>query len=94
MTIFINKTNLCVILKFDESVLSKSELSAKIGERIKQIRTEKGISQAELSRRCLKDKQHIELIENNKVSANVYTLYLIATALDVTLSTLLQINEA
>ena len=73
-------------------MLSKTELSAKIGERIKEIRNERGISQAELGRRCLKDKQHIELIENNKVSANVYTLYQISLALEVRLNELLELD--
>ena len=70
-------------------VLSKQELSVKIGDRIKKIRNEKGISQAELGRMCEKDKQHIELIENNKVSPNIYTLYIIASALEIDLKELL-----
>ena len=69
--------------------LSKTELGLKIGQRIKAIRQEKGISQAELSRLCEKDKQHIELIENNKISANIYTLYIISNALKIELKTLL-----
>lgn len=69
-------------------MLSKQELSKKIGARIKQLRKEKGISQAELGRLCNKDKQHIELIENHKVSANTYTLYTIATALELELKEL------
>lgn len=73
-------------------MLEKKELSAKIGNRIKELRKAKGISQAELGRLCDKDKQHIELIENNKVSANIYTLYVIANALKMELKDLLDIN--
>ncbi len=73
-------------------MLTKQELSVKIGQRIKLIRNEKGISQAELGRLCEKDKQHIELVENNKVMANAYTLYLIAKALGVTLKELVDIE--
>jgi len=73
--------------------LTKEELSTKIGERIKQLRKNKGITQAELGRLCDKDKQHIELIENHKVSANVYTLYIIAKALDIELNELLDIKS-
>lgn len=69
-------------------LLSKNELGSLIGNRIKEIRVEKGISQSELSRLCEKDRQHIELIENNKISANIYTLYLISHALQVDLSEL------
>lgn len=72
--------------------LSKQELSALVGKRIKSIRSEKGISQAELARRCNKDSQHIEMIENGKVTPTVYTLYIIAKALNVSLPVLLDIN--
>ncbi|WP_036382629.1 helix-turn-helix domain-containing protein [Muricauda sp. MAR_2010_75] len=69
-------------------MLTKQELSIKIGNRIKELRKQKNISQAELGRLCGRDKQHIELIENHKVSANVFTLYTIALALEVELSQL------
>lgn len=69
-------------------MLTKQDLSKKIGARIKQLRSERNISQAELARLCNKDKQHIELIENHKVSANTFTLYTIAVALDVQLKEL------
>tara|TARA_R100000388_G_C7114350_1_gene98041 strand:- start:210 stop:428 length:219 start_codon:yes stop_codon:yes gene_type:complete len=71
-------------------MLTKQELSIKIGNRIKELRKQKNISQAELGRLCGRDKQHIELIENYKVSANVFTLYTIANALEVELSQLFQ----
>lgn len=74
--------------KDEINILSKSEVGLKIGQRIKTIRQEKGFSQAELARRCEKDKQHIELIENNKVSANIYTLYIISNALKIELKAL------
>jgi transcriptional regulator with XRE-family HTH domain len=66
--------------------LSKGELSTRIGDRIKVLRSELGINQAELARRTNKDPQHIELIENGKVSPNVYTLYIISVSLEVELS--------
>lgn len=72
--------------------LSKPELSAVVGKRIKSIRSEKGISQAELARRCNKDSQHIEMIENAKVTPTIYTLYIIARALEVSLSELLRLD--
>lgn len=74
-------------------MLTKKEFSEKIGLRIKQLRKTKNISQAELGRICLKDRQHIELIENNKVSANVYTLYLISLALRVEVDELFKFEE-
>ncbi|TAI46957.1 XRE family transcriptional regulator [Flagellimonas allohymeniacidonis] len=69
-------------------MVTRKELSIKIGNRIKQLRNERNISQAELGRLCNRDKQHIELIENHKVSANTYTLYTIATALNIELKEL------
>jgi len=74
-------------------LLTKKEFSEKIGLKIKQLRVAKGISQAELGRLCLKDRQHIELIENNKVSANVYTLYILSIALNVDIKELFAFDE-
>jgi len=73
-------------------LLSKDELGSLIGDRIKKIRVAKGISQSELSRLCEKDRQHIELIENNKISANIYTLYVISHALQVDFSELFKFD--
>lgn len=74
-------------------MLTKKELSEKIGLKIKQLRVDKGISQAELGRLCMKDRQHIELIENNKVSANIYTLYVLSIALNVDIKELFAFDE-
>lgn len=71
-------------------MLTRQELSIKIGDRIKAVRKQKGLSQAALSKLCKKDKQHIELIENHKVTPNVYTLYIISDALAVELRELLE----
>lgn len=79
-------------MKVDTEILSKDDLSAKIGSRIKAIRTKMEVSQSELSRLCNKDRQHIELIENNKVCPNIYTLYIISNALGVSLSELVDIE--
>lgn len=75
-------------------MLTKEDLSRKIGNRIKELCLERNISQAELGRLCDKDRQHIELIENNKISANIYTLYTISNALGVELYELFQFNES
>lgn len=74
----------------DKPRLTKDELSNKIGQRIKELRSELGISQAELARRINKDPQHIELIENGKVSPNIYTLYVVSVGLEVELSSLFE----
>jgi len=72
--------------------LDKTQLAQKIGQRIKAMRSRININQAELARRCGKDSQHIELIENGKVSATIYTLYIVARALDSTLDELLKLD--
>ena len=79
-------------MKFDTENLSKEQLSHKIGVRIKYYRNQLGISQAELARRCDKDKQHIELIENGKVSPNIYTMYIISKALEIELNQLMELK--
>lgn len=71
-----------------KKLLSKEELGKIIGENVKNIRIGKGISQAELARLCEKDRQHLELIENGKVSPNIYTLYTISIALQIGLGDL------
>ncbi|MCW8898300.1 MAG: helix-turn-helix domain-containing protein [Flavobacteriales bacterium] len=71
--------------------MDKSELQDKIGKRIIELRTQKGLSQSDLARACMKDRQSIEKIENGKVNPTAYTLYEIAQALSVNPSELLNI---
>lgn len=69
--------------------MEKLELAKKVGQNIKKIRKAKAISQAELGRLCYKDKQAMEKIENGKVNPTLYSLYLIANALDTDIKDLL-----
>lgn len=62
--------------------MEKTDFTIKLGQRIRELREEVGISQAELARRCGKDKQHMELIENGKTTCNSYFLYLISSVLE------------
>jgi transcriptional regulator with XRE-family HTH domain len=80
-------------MKFDADKLTKEQLSQKIGEKIRHVRLELNITQVELARRCEKDKQHLELIENGKVSPNIYTIYLISVALNLELGDLLNLKS-
>lgn len=73
--------------------MEKLELAKLIGNNIKRLRKEKGISQAELGRLCFKDKQAIEKIENGKVNATAYTLYQISEALEVDVKEFLNFNN-
>ena len=71
--------------------MDKYELQRKIGQRIIEKRLSKGWSQSDLARACNKDRQAIEKIENTKVNPTIYTLFEISTALEISLSDLLNI---
>lgn len=55
--------------------MTKEQLLKKIGKNIKIIRKKKGVSQAELARRCFKDPQSIEKVENGKVNPTIFYLH-------------------
>ena len=63
--------------------MTKDELKYKIGQRIIELRTQKGWSQSDLARACEKDRQAIEKLENGKVNPTVYSLWEIAISLGV-----------
>jgi len=59
-----------------------------IGQRIIELRTKKGWTQADLARAAEKSPQAIEKIENGRVNPTAYTLFEISSALEVQLSEL------
>ena len=71
--------------------MKKEELAKKVGKRIIQLRKEKGWSQSEFARACMKDRQTIERIENGKTNPTIYTLYEIASVLEEPISELLKV---
>ena len=71
-----------------EKEMEKDEFTILLGKKIREIRTELGITQKELAGRCFKDKQHIQLIESGKVTPNSYNLYLIAKSLNTDVNVL------
>jgi len=73
--------------------MTKEELNKKVGQRIVELRTKKGWSQADLARACGKDRQSIEKLENGKVNPTLYTLFELAQALEVSLQKLTQIEN-
>jgi putative transcriptional regulator len=68
--------------------VKKNDLNKKIGQRVIELREKKGWSQAELARICNKDRQAMEKLENGKVNPTLYSLYEVAKALGVPLSSL------
>ena len=72
--------------------MTRDKLKKKIGQRIVELREQKGWSQSDLARACNKDRQAIEKLENGKVNPTLYTLLENANALDISLSKLVEIS--
>jgi putative transcriptional regulator len=64
-----------------------------LGERIAQIRDERGLNHSELAAKCDKDRQSINRLEKGNVNPSVFYLLQIAKALDISLSELLDFAE-
>lgn len=71
--------------------MTKDKLKKLIGQRIIELRSKKGWSQADLAREAGKDRQAIEKLENGKVNPTLYSLLEVANALDVSLSVLVDV---
>lgn len=72
--------------------MDKSKILIQIGKRIKEVRESKGISQIELVGRMEGniDATNISRIESGRTNPTIITLYRISTALEISLSELLQ----
>jgi transcriptional regulator with XRE-family HTH domain len=70
--------------------MTKDQLNKKVGKRIVELRNKKGWNQSDLARACSKDRQAIEKLENGKVNPTIYSLMVIAVALEVELYQLLK----
>ncbi|WP_237276427.1 helix-turn-helix domain-containing protein [Tenacibaculum ovolyticum] len=68
--------------------MDKEQLKKKVGQRIVELRSQKGWSQSDLARACNKDRQALEKLENGKVNPTIYSLLEIAKALEVNLKEL------
>ncbi|WP_028889504.1 helix-turn-helix domain-containing protein [Tenacibaculum ovolyticum] len=68
--------------------MDKEQLKKKVGQRIVELRSQKGWSQSDLARACNKDRQALEKLENGKVNPTIYSLLEIAKALEVELKDL------
>lgn len=75
--------------------MEKSEILKLIGKRIKELRIQKGISQADLVGRMDGniDPTNISRIEAGRTNPTVITLYRIAEALEVDIKALLEIQD-
>jgi transcriptional regulator with XRE-family HTH domain len=66
----------------------KENLQKKFGKHLKKIRTELGVSSAELSRRSFIEKPHITRLEKGETNPTLYTLQKIAEALEISMDDL------
>ena len=64
-----------------------------IGKRVKEVRTEKGITQADLAERCKTSAQYLSQIENGRKQASLQILVSVAEVLEVSLNELLSGNQ-
>ncbi|MDC8000391.1 helix-turn-helix transcriptional regulator [Aequorivita todarodis] len=75
----------------EEQILKlKASLPASLGFAIKMARKRKNLTQTELAELTLKDRQYIYKIEKGKVTPNIVTIGVIANALDISISKLLE----
>ena len=70
--------------------MTKDALKKKVGNRIVELREQKGWTQSDLARECEKDRQAIEKLENGKVNPTAYSLFEIIKALKIELYQLLK----
>jgi len=64
--------------------------SEKLGKNLKRIRTAKGISQGEISRKLEVDKSFVSNIENGKTNPTLSTIAKIAKAIGVSVGELMK----
>ena len=68
------------------------EIRKRVGERIKQIREKKGISQQEIAVACDFEKSSMSRIEAGRTNPTVTTLYKISIALGVKMKDLIDVD--
>ena len=65
----------------------------RLGFKIKQLRTEQGLSQADFGIEIDVEKSNVSRMESGRVNTRAYTLYKVANALNISLSELLNFGE-
>ncbi len=73
---------------------TRDNLLLSLGSHIQTIRESKGLSQVDLAARMLGkfDTTNISRIESGRTNPTIFTLYRIATALEVPLEKLMEVN--
>jgi transcriptional regulator with XRE-family HTH domain len=73
--------------------MNSEQILRKIGERIKELRELKGISQQVLAAKCNFEKANMSRIEAGRTNFTISTLYKISQALDTSLSNLVDVEK-
>ena len=73
--------------------MTQSELNIKIGQKIRDLRESKKISQQDLSALCNFEKSNMSRIESGKTNVTVGTLLKICQALNISISFLINIED-
>ena len=68
--------------------MEKVEFQIALGKRIRQLREDKNLSQAELAALCNFEKSNMNRMESGKTCPSSFTLYKISIALEVKLSSI------
>ena len=76
------------------SSMEKSELLKNVGKKIQEIRVSKGLTQVDLVGKIQGeiDTTNISRIESGRTNPTIFTLYRIATALEIDLKDLMDFN--
>lgn len=73
--------------------MKKEQLLKKIGNRIRDIRKEKGITQVELANSIGKDQQSVQRLEKGNINPSFYYLYEVANGLDIDVEELVKLKK-
>lgn len=81
-----------VVKEIDENTIAelKTKIPVDVGRQIRKFREKRKLSQTQLAERIGKDRQYLYKIETGKVSSSIFTLAVIALALEISLSELLR----
>lgn len=73
--------------------MDKAVFLKKLGQRIAAVRKQHGLSQAELARKCDKDRQSINRLEQGNINPSAFYLHQLAQELGIPLAVLLEIDN-
>ncbi len=73
---------ICVI-KYDNQKMKEEEFVAKVGRKIKEVRTSLKISQQDLAAKCNFEKSNMSRIEAGRANLTLKTLYKICSGMGI-----------